>query len=59
MLKSKPGFKVEYRTPLGQFDTWEEAADQCERSDFDPCLCIEILINGEACHRVTANDRLI
>jgi hypothetical protein len=32
-----------YETPLGAFRTWEEAADACERSDFDPCDCIRIV----------------
>lgn len=29
-----------YETPLGSFQTWEEAADACERVDLDPCACI-------------------
>lgn len=33
---------MDYRTPLGCFRTWEEAAVACERADFDPCTCIEI-----------------
>jgi len=35
--------KIEYRTPLGCFETWEAAAIACERADFDPCTCIEIV----------------
>lgn len=34
---------VRYRTPVGTFDTYEEAAEACERCDFDPVLCVEIL----------------
>lgn len=34
---------MKYETPLGTFDTWEEAAAVCERCDFDPCTCIKIL----------------
>ena len=26
-----------YQTPIGTFDTWEQAAAALERSDFDPC----------------------
>jgi hypothetical protein len=33
----------EYRTPVGCFKTWEEAMVACERADFDPCECIEIV----------------
>lgn len=33
---------MEYRTPLGSFQTWEEAAAACERADLDPCNCIAI-----------------
>jgi hypothetical protein len=32
---------VSYKTPVGRFDTWEEAASACERADFDPCACIQ------------------
>jgi hypothetical protein len=32
----------EYETPVGTFSTWEQAAAACERSDMDPCDCIEI-----------------
>lgn len=31
---------VSYRTPMGRFDTWEAAANACERADLDPCTCI-------------------
>lgn len=34
---------MEYRTPLGTFDTYEEAAEACEKSDLDPNLCVEIV----------------
>lgn len=34
---------TEYRTPLGTFRTWEEAAAACDRADLDPVECIEIL----------------
>jgi hypothetical protein len=33
---------MNYETPLGTFDIWEEAANACERCDFDPVLCIQI-----------------
>lgn len=35
-----------YETPVGRFATWEEAADACERADFDPCTCITIVRVG-------------
>lgn len=34
---------IEYRTPVGTFSTYEEASDACERVDFDPCECVEIV----------------
>lgn len=33
----------EYRTPVGAFTTWEEAAEACERCDFDPVECVETI----------------
>jgi hypothetical protein len=32
--------EFQYETPLGAFNTWEEAATACERCDLDPCDCI-------------------
>ena len=32
--------KGHYETPIGSFDTWDEAAAACERCDFDPCECV-------------------
>lgn len=32
--------KIRYETPIGSFDTWEEAAQQLDRLDIDPALCI-------------------
>jgi hypothetical protein len=32
-----------YETPVGTFNTWEEAADACERADMDACECVEIV----------------
>lgn len=32
--------KTRYETPIGSFDSWEEAAQACDRMDFDPTLCI-------------------
>lgn len=32
-----------YETPVGTFSTWEEAADACERSDYDACECVKII----------------
>ena len=32
---------MNYRTPLGAFEFWSDAADTCERADLDPCTCIE------------------
>jgi hypothetical protein len=29
--------KGTYSTPFGSFDTWEDAANVCERMDMDPC----------------------
>ena len=29
-----------YETPVGSFDTWDEAAARCEQMDMDPTLCI-------------------
>ena len=34
--------EMNYRTPLGAFEFWSDAADACERADLDPCTCIEI-----------------
>lgn len=34
---------IKYETPMGSFNTWEEAATACERADLDPCTCIEIV----------------
>jgi hypothetical protein len=31
---------AKYQTPVGGFDTWEQAAAACERCDLDPCTCI-------------------
>ena len=33
--------EMNYRTPLGAFEFWSDAADACERADLDPCTCIE------------------
>jgi hypothetical protein len=33
--------EMNYRTPLGAFEFWADAADACERADLDPCTCIE------------------
>ena len=30
-----------FRTPLGGFSSWCDAADACERADLDPQTCIE------------------
>jgi len=38
----KMGNQVWYATPVGEFRTWEEAADACERVDLDACECVEI-----------------
>jgi hypothetical protein len=32
--------RFNYQTPVGRFETWEEAAVACERCDLDPCSCI-------------------
>ena len=32
-----------YETPVGSFDTWEEAALACERRDLDPVACIKVV----------------
>ena len=34
--------EITYTTPVGTFDTWEDAAAACERCDYDPTLCITI-----------------
>jgi hypothetical protein len=34
---------MEYRTPVGTFETWELAAEACEANDLDPTLCIEVV----------------
>ena len=34
---------ISYRTPMGCFGTWEEAAVAVERADMDPCACIQTL----------------
>lgn len=34
--------KITYTTPVGTFNTWEEAADACKRCDYDAALCITI-----------------
>ena len=31
---------VNYKTPMGSFTTWEEAANACHRVDMDPCTNI-------------------
>lgn len=33
---------ITYQTPFGTFKTWEDAANACEKRDFDPCTCIQI-----------------
>lgn len=32
--------RFNYETPVGRFNTWEEAMAACERCDLDPCECI-------------------
>jgi hypothetical protein len=32
-----------YQTPVGGFDTWEEAAQAVERCDMDPCDTIKFV----------------
>lgn len=34
---------ISYETPLGCFNTWEDAAEALERRDLDPCECIDIV----------------
>ena len=34
---------ISYRTPLGTFSTWEDAANALEQVDMDPCTCIEVI----------------
>ena len=36
--------QTSYETPMGCFNTWEQAAEACERSDLDPCTCIKIVV---------------
>lgn len=36
-----------YETPLGTFDTWEEAAARLEKVDLCPCLCIKAYERNE------------
>jgi len=33
--------EFKYETPVGTFDTWQEAADACERCDLDPCELVK------------------
>jgi hypothetical protein len=47
---------MEYRTPVGTFKTWEEAAAACERIDMDPCTCIEIPGDRAICNVLTHYD---
>jgi hypothetical protein len=35
--------RVIYSTPLGSFETYEEAAAACERADLDSTECIEFV----------------
>lgn len=35
--------KFKYETPVGCFNTWEDAATALERCDLDPCECITIV----------------
>ncbi len=32
-----------YRTPVGSFETWEDAAAAVERRDMDPTTCVEVV----------------
>lgn len=34
-----------YKTPIGNFQTWEDAAVACERVDMDPVSCIDIVVS--------------
>ena len=36
-------FRLRYHTPVGAFDTWEDAAEAVEKRELDPCDCIEIV----------------
>ena len=42
---------ISYQTPLGCFQTWEDAANACERADMDPCDCIKTSVSPtNVCH---------
>ena len=34
--------RISYETPVGTFQYWEDAANACERCDYDPVACIKI-----------------
>lgn len=35
--------RTRYETPVGSFDSWDEAAQRCDQMDMDPALCITVV----------------
>jgi hypothetical protein len=44
---------AKYQTPVGGFNTWEEAAQAVERCDMDPCDTIQFV---DVCWEHQANE---
>lgn len=47
---------VNYRTPIGNFQTWEEAAIACERCGLDPVECIKAEVSPSEISHIIDND---
>jgi hypothetical protein len=39
--------RTEYRTPVGTFDSWDEAANACNYCDYEPLDVIETVAVAE------------